>query len=38
MTTTEIKATFKEVDRKVIIKELKRKSVEGVKVYATGYK
>ena len=34
----QVKATTKEVDKRVLIKELTRQGVKGVKVYATFYK
>ena len=37
-TATQIKAETKEIDKRVLIKKLTRKGVEGVKVYATFYK
>jgi hypothetical protein len=37
-TEAQLKATAKEVDRRVLIKELTRKGIKGVKVYATFYK
>ena len=37
-TEAQVKATTKEVDKRVLIKKLTRKGVEGVKVYATFYK
>ena len=36
-TEAQIKATTKEVDKRVLIKELTRQGVKGVKVYATFY-
>ena len=37
-TEAQIKAVTKEIDKRVLIKELTRKGVEGVKVYAEFYK
>ena len=37
-TEAQVKATTKEVDKRVLIKELTRQGVKGVKVYATFYK
>ena len=37
-TAEQIKATTKEVDKRVLINKLTRKGVEGVKIYATFYK
>ena len=37
-TVEQIKATTKDVDKRVLIKKLTRKGVEGVEVYATFYK
>ena len=37
-TEAQVKATTKDVDKRVLIKELTRRGVNGVKVYATFYK
>jgi hypothetical protein len=37
-TEAQVKATSKDVDKRVLIKELTHKGVNGVKVYATFYK
>ena len=37
-TEAQVKATTKDVDKRVLIKELMRKGIKGVKVYATFYK
>ena len=37
-TAAQVKAETKDVDKKVLIKKLTRKGVEGVEVYATFYK
>ena len=37
-TAEQIKAETKDIDKQVLIKELTRKGVEGVKIYATFYK
>ena len=37
-TEAQIKASTKDIDKQVLIKELTRKGIKGVKVYATFYK